>query len=115
MHSERTYRTESGIYTESELGLLVWLNPEHTTKPQSRLLSTMTDHSSINPMAFPISLLRRNKMFSACPTAEDANITELLFSSAPERPVIIPIPVARAQLGWEEFFVPTRYAEPGSR
>jgi len=113
MHGvERTYHTETGIYKESDLGLLVWMNPEHKKKPQSRLLQTMTDHSSIHPMAFPINLLRRNQMFQHCPLLTEENINQLLFFASEETPVIIPLPIARLKLGWEDFFVPTKYVEP---
>lgn len=115
MHAERTYRTESGTYSESDLGLLVWLNPDFETKKQSRLLMTMTDYSSVHPMAFPINLIRINQIFSKCPLADAENLSNLLFTSSAECPVIVPLSLARSKLGWEEFFVPTKYVEPGQK
>jgi hypothetical protein len=115
MHPERTYKTESGTYSESDLALLVWLNPDFETKKQSRLLMTMTDYSSIHPMAFPINLLRTNQIFARCPLADLENISDLIFASSAEHPVIIPLSLARSKLGWEEFFVPTKYVEPGQK
>lgn len=109
--SERTYRTESGTYSESELAVLVWLNPEHPIKPQSRLLLTMTDAANPNPMAFPISSLRKTPAFSQCSLSSDASVADDVSASTPEAPAIIPLPVARGHLGWTEFFIPTRYAE----
>lgn len=115
MHPERTYRTESGTYSESELALLVWMNPDFEKKKQSRLLMTMTDYSSIHPMAFPIKLIQTNAVFSKCPLADAENLSNLMFTSNSECPVIVPLSLARSKLGWEEFFVPTKYTEPGQR
>lgn len=110
--SERTYRTESGTYSESDLAVLVWLNPEHPTKPQSRLLLTMTDTSNANPMAFPITSLRKTSAFSRCPLSSDSSVADDVAASTPETPAIIPLPVARGHLGWTDFYIPTKYTEP---
>lgn len=115
MHPERTYRTESGTYSESDLAVLVWMNPDFPEKRQSRLLMTMTDYSSVHPMAFPINLIRTNQIFSKCSLADSENISQLISEATPECPVIIPLPLARSKLGWEEFFVPTKYVQPGSK
>lgn len=115
MSPERTYRTESGTYSELDLGLLVWLNPDFETKKQSRLLMTMTDYSSVHPMAFPINLITSNQIFSKCPIADSENLSNLLMEATADRPVIVPLSLARSKLGWEEFFVPTKYIEPGQK
>lgn len=112
MYGERSYKTETGTFTEAELAVVVWMNPEHLTKPQSRLLLTMTDQSSPNPMAFPIRSLRATPAFSGCPVSTDSSVAEDIADSTPERPSIVPIPVARDHLGWDEFFIPTKYTEP---
>jgi len=111
MHPERTYRTESGTYNESELAVLVWLNPEHATKPQSRLLLTMTDTHNPNPMAFPINHLRKTSAFSQCSLSTEDSVADDVSTSTPEAPAIIPLPVAKNHLGWVDFFIPTKYTE----
>jgi hypothetical protein len=51
-------------------------------------------------------------MFQHCPLLTEENINQLLFFASEETPVIIPLPIARLKLGWEDFFVPTKYVEP---
>jgi hypothetical protein len=112
MHPERTYRTETGVFSESELGILVWINPDFEKGKNSRLLMTMTDYSSTAPMAFPLNLLRKSPIFEKLPVSEDENLSDLILNTSSEAPAIVPLPVARRQLGWEDFFVPTKYSEP---
>ena len=112
MHPERTYKTESGTYSESELGILVWINPDFEKGKNSRLLMTMTDYSNTSPMAFPLATLRKTPVFSGLPVTTDENLSEIITSATSKAPAIIPLPVARRQLGWEDFFVPTKYSEP---
>jgi hypothetical protein len=112
MHPERVYRTESGNYSESELGILVWINPDFEKGKNSRLLMTMTDYSSSAPMAFPLSTLRKSPFFEKFTVSTTENLPQDMLQATQERPVIIPLPVARQNLGWDDFFVPTRYTEP---
>lgn len=114
MHPERTYRTESGTYSESELGILLWMNPDFEKGKNSRLLMTMTDYSSTDPMAFPMVALKKNPVFEKLPISTDENIFETITSATFDAPAIIPLPVARRQLGWESFFVASKYSEPTS-
>ena len=112
MHPERVYRTESGTYSESELGILVWINPDFEKGKNSRLLMTMTDYSSAAPMAFPLSTLKKSPFFERFTVCDTENLTQDMLQATQDRPVIVPLPVARQNLGWEDFFVPTRYTEP---
>lgn len=112
MHAERTYRTESGTYSESELGILVWINPDFEKGKNSRLLMTMTDYSNTSPMAFPLATLRKTPVFEGLTVATDENLSQTVTSATLDAPAIVPLPVARRQLGWEDFFVATKYLEP---
>lgn len=112
MHGERVYRTETGNYSESELGILVWINPDFEKGKNSRLLMTMTDYSSPAPMAFPLSSLRKSPFFEKFTVSDPENLAEDMLKATQECPIIVPLPVARQNLGWEDFFVPTRYTEP---
>ena len=112
MPPERTYRNESGEYEESELAVLVWMNPNLSSKPNSRLLATITDKSNPNPMAFPIRMIRLAHELSRIPISTDETILSDIQNATQDLPSIIPITLARSQLGWTEFFIPTRYTEP---
>lgn len=114
MHGERTYRTETGSYTESELAVLVWLNPEQKNKPNARLLATFTDQKSPNPMAFPIKTLQSTSEFVNSFLATEDSLAEDLLKSTSSTPVMVPLPLARTKLGWVHFFIPTAYTEPKS-
>jgi hypothetical protein len=111
MSPERIYRNESGEYEESELAILVWMNPNLTAKPNSRLLATMTDKSSPNPVAFPIRMLRSMQELLRSAISTDESLVDDIQKSTQDLPAIIPIPLARSHLGWTEFFIPTRYLE----
>lgn len=108
--SGRTYRTESGSYSESDLAVVIWLNPGKFDRPQARLLETLTDRSSPHPMAFPIRSLQVSLPNPHVATAED--IQERIMSSTRENPVITPLTLARDELGWVDFYVPSTYQEP---
>jgi hypothetical protein len=112
MHPERVYRTKSGTFPESELAVIVWKNPNSLSRPNSRLLATMMDPSSPNPMAFPIEMLRKTVEFASCAVSTTGTLQLDILASSPGGPVIVPIPLARSSLGWTEFYVPTRYEEP---
>lgn len=111
MPPERTYRTESGSYTESELCVLVWLNPDQQQRPNSRLLATYTDKKSPHPMAFPTKTLLNTSEFVNAHLATEDSLTEALLGSSPTAPVIVSLSLARASLGWTDFFIPTSYTE----
>ena len=112
MPLERTFRTESGTYSESELAVLVWINPDQTHRPNSRLLATMTDHSSPNPMAFPINMLKTSPELSVCSFATPTSVALDILNSSSHAPAIISLPLAREHLGWTDFYIPTKYVEP---
>jgi hypothetical protein len=112
MHSERTYRTESGTYNESELAVVVWLNPEQVHRPHARLLATFTDTKSPNPMAFPIKTLRNTSEFANAHLASDDSVANDILNSTQTTPVIISLPLAREHLGWTDFYIPTTFTEP---
>lgn len=112
MPPERVYRTESGTFPESELAVVVWKNPNLPSRPNSRLLATMTDPSSPNPMAFPVGMLRKAVEFASCAVSSPETLQADIGASSPESPVLVPMPIARSRLGWTDFYVPTKYEEP---
>lgn len=112
MHGERVYRTETGTYGESELAVLVWLNPEQKTRPHARLFATITDSTTPNPMAFPIKMLKNTPEFADSAVSTGDSVAEDLLVSTQTSPVIISLPIARDHLGWTDFYIPTHYVEP---
>lgn len=109
MSSERVYRTDSGSYTEKDLAVVVWLNPNHATRPQTRLLETITSRYSNNPMAFPTRSLQLTLKNPTIATVD--NIADGLLAATQDTPLIVPLPLAREELGWTDFYVPTAYSE----
>jgi hypothetical protein len=112
MPLERTFRTESGTYAESELAVLVWINPDQAHRPNSRLLATMTDNSSPNPMAFPINMLKTSPELSVCAFSTPDSVALDILNSHSHAPAIVSLPLAREHLGWTDFYIPTKYVEP---
>jgi len=108
--SGRIYRTESGSYNESELSVVIWLNPGRVDRPQARLLETLTDRSSPHPMAFPTASLQKTLTNPHPATLED--LQDRIIGSRREEPVIVPLPLAREELGWVDFYVPSAYQDP---
>jgi hypothetical protein len=107
-----TYKTSTGVYSESELAIVVWSNPKISKRPQSRRLETMTSPNSRFPMAFPISSLTKHpawKEATIAKTIEDIDRT--IGETSRKSPIIVSLPLARQALGWEHFYVPTEYVE----
>jgi hypothetical protein len=111
MPSERIYRTESGSYAESELAVIVWANPDQEHHANARLLVTVTDRKSPNPMAFPIKTLKDTSEFVNARYYNDDFATRELLGATLSAPAVIPLPLARKTLGWTDFYIPTRYEE----
>ena len=110
----RTYATASGIYSEEDLAVVIWSNPKISKRPQSRRLETMTSPRSSYPMAFPISHLTSHhawKKFKVVRTPED--IDSLIGATSRQTPILVPLPLAKSYLGWDEFYIPTEYTNIG--
>lgn len=106
----RTYQTQSGTYTEEELGVVIWMNPKNKKSKQSRFLETMTSDSSTLPMAFPLKSLIKNKNWQQAKTVKHRDeVYELISDTERSRPLIVPLPIATQALGWENFYVPSEY------
>lgn len=93
--------SEMSDLPEYEWGVTVWLNPHHINRPQSRLLQTIVDSSSGDPMAFPIKTLQLALENPILPTSAD--IESRLLASTKDSPLIIPVSMAREWLGWDDF------------
>lgn len=108
----REYRTQSGTYSEDELAVVVWINPKSKTSRQSRALETMTSDNSRFPMAFPLRSLTKNRSWNNAKIAKSTkDVFDLIPTTERTRPLLIPLSVAKAALGWENFYVPTEYTE----
>lgn len=114
----RTYKTESGIYNESDLVVAVWVNPKHASSNQARYLETMTSENSRYPLAFPKKDLKEHPAWSHCPVATctediDKYLIEPLDNvlASRERPLLIPLPLATQYMGWDSFYIPTEYTK----
>jgi hypothetical protein len=111
----RVYRTVSGTYSEEELVVAVWANPKKRKgRPNARLLETMTSDKSSYPIAFPLATLQTIKSWMYCSVAITSTDVDNFLTpelSSREKPILIPLPLAKSYLGWQEFYVPTEYAE----
>jgi len=111
----RTYKTASGTFSEEDMVVAVWSNPrKRKARPNARLLETFTSDKSIYPIAFPLSKLQTIKSWSYCPVAKDSTDIQNLLTpenSSREKPILIPLTLAKSYLGWLEFYIPTEYAE----
>lgn len=114
----KTYKTESGVFSEEELSVVVWVNPKHEKSKQTRSLETITSDKSPLPTAFPTTKLNKHPAWMKCPIASsDKDVTKWLLSKEDKdmatktRPVLIPLPLAQEVLGWENFYIPTSYKE----
>ena len=107
MPGKRTFRTESGDYNEDDLSVVVWMNPEHAKKPQSRLLETLTSAYSLNPMAFPTRVLLLTLQSATLATSD--LLAAQLLDATEDNPLVIPLTLAKSHLGWDEFYIPSAY------
>lgn len=108
----RSYRTSTGTYTESELAVVVWLNPRKQGSRQAKSLETMTSENSSLPMAFPTKSLLGNRSWSNSVLASAPDdVYSFLPRSSRKHPIIVPLSVARSALGWEDFYIPAEYTE----
>lgn len=108
----REYRTNSGVYKEEDLAVVVWMNPKSKNSKQSRALETMTSDDSRYPMAFPLTSLTRHRSWKNAQIARSKeDVFALIQQTERTKPLLIPLTVAKAALGWENFYIPTEYTE----
>ena len=106
----RTYTTQSGTFTEAELAVVIWMNPKTKASRQSRFLETMTSENSRFPMAFPVKALTSNKSWYQATLVRDKDtLYTRIAETERSRPLIVPLPVAKEALGWEDFYIPSEY------
>lgn len=102
-------------YAEEDLVVAVWANPKkQKSRPNARLLETMTSDKSLNPVAFPLSILKQIDSWKDFPVALSSADIDLLTTpelSSRENPVLIPLTLAKSYLGWHSFYIPTAYEE----
>jgi len=106
----KTYKTASGTYREEDLAVVIWVNPKHLLKMNSRFLETMTSEDSPYPMAFPVTSLTSNRMWRNARIAyTKEDIYSLIGVTDRTKPLLVPLPLAREALDWTNFYVPTEY------
>ena len=112
----RLYKTASGTYSESELVVAVWVNPNRKKgRSQARLLETLTTDNSSIPIAFPLETLQRIQSWMFCPVAHDPSDLDLWLvlenGATREKPLLVPLTIAKNALGWQDFHIPSEYTE----
>lgn len=108
----RQYKTSTGTYVETELAVVVWMNPKHKDSSQSRFLETMTSENSKYPMAFPIRFLTKHYSWrNAKIAATTTDVVALIPTTDRSHPLLIPLNVAKSAFGWEDFYIPSEYIE----
>lgn len=108
----RKYQTLTGIYDETELAIVVWMNPKSKTSRQSRALETMTSETSQYPMAFPLKSLTTNRSWRNAQIARTKDeVFALIQQTERTKPLLIPLIIAKQALGWENFYIPTEYTD----
>lgn len=108
----REYRTASGTYLEEELSIVIWTNPKNAVTRKPRSLETITSENSRYPMAFPTKMLMSNKDWRNATLVEKAStVYDVIKKATRTEPLILPLPVARQSLGFENFYIPNEYEE----
>lgn len=111
----KTYKNDSGTFSESEMVVAIWSNPKkEKARPNARPLETITDDKSPYPVAFPLEMLQTIQSWMYCEVAKSVeDIEEVLFRSKATRqkPLLVPLHLAKSYLGWEIFYIPSRYKE----
>lgn len=106
----RAYKTASGTYSEADLAVVVWRNPQKTRANQVRYLETMTSETSPLPMVFPIDALKADRAWKTAKIARNStDLMNQIHSTNRNTPLIVPLPLAKSFFGWEDFFIPSEY------
>lgn len=102
------FKNKTGSYAPTELSIVVWSNQ----KGRGRALETMTTDDSTMPIVFPTAYLKKKREWSlATFVSTSEEVFDLLPKSTRRSPLIIPMPIAKSALGWENFYIPTEYVE----
>lgn len=96
---------------EADYGVIVWANPRAALAPRSRFLVAVTGTRTGRPLARPIPSLLREPSTRGCAVMLSGDDVQYWFTpdahghalASEARPVIVPVPLARSQLGWELF------------
>lgn len=101
-------------FLEKELAVVIWINPNRIKNKRARRFETISSKESNLPVAFSIESLLNHPTNKECKIAlTEADVSkclkETLEKDLPTRvkPLIVPIRLATAVFGWENFHVPT--------
>lgn len=98
---------------ENDYSVVVWVNPRAAAgSARAAYLASVVGERTGNPLARPTTALRGEPSLRRSPVMRGAEeIGDWLAppgrtpAATRERPVIVPVPLARSVLGWEEFEV----------
>jgi hypothetical protein len=111
----KTYKNLSGTYSEDDLVVAVWFNPQRKGfRPNARYLETIISKDSPHPVAFPLALLQKNKPWSLSTVvtkSKDINTWLTPEKASKEKPLLVSLSIAKSFLGWEDFYIPLKYKE----
>lgn len=103
----------SALPNENDLVVVAWANPAFLSGRSQRVFETISKAGSRNPVAWRLSYLE-TKWSGLLPAAykvfsEDdlrSWMSEpLLGTCSRQSPLLVPLPIARSVLGWQEFDV----------
>lgn len=81
--------------------IVLWKNPRHAENTKQRFMETITAAGSTDPVAFPLEYLHKhlpNAIFS-----EDSDSLDYFDQSSEEKPLVVPVYLAKRTLGIEKF------------
>lgn len=101
---------------EADFGVIVWTNPRAAFSSRSRYLVAVTGTRTGRPLARPLLALRREPSTASCAVMLSGDDVSYWLNpnaagvalATEARPVIVPIPLARAFLGWEMFEISSK-------
>ena len=101
--------------TESERLLVIWAASQRrkgialNASGRVRPLRALTDPSTTLPLAFTRATLDRSSFFARRQVATADNLSDLILVSTEANPVLVPVSVAAAVLGWSDVtdYLPT--------
>ena len=83
--------------------ILVWINPFHEVKPQSRLLTSLFDTKTGFPLSFSLDYVQKSPIFREITPSTSESLANDIYASTPQKPALVPTILAQFKLGWLDF------------